>query len=191
MLRVLSAPKWLQFSAAVRVRFRVRFENGNAPQAKVFISNHLGRGNLLRSAVTQRSRSKRGRTQKPANERKRAHMRAEERKRANFQRIFLVSPTEKERKHVFVRAQIEYGFGCFQVRFGLVVPRGPCAASRCLAAKIASPVSRGYFCLTITLTKIVSQIASQIASQITPSQITPSQITPSQLPPHKLPPHTK
>ena len=43
------------------------------------------------------------------------------RKRVNFQRIFLVSPTEKERKHAFVRVQIEYGFGCFQVRFGLVV----------------------------------------------------------------------
>ena len=33
----------------------------------------------------------------------------------------LVSPTEKERKHSFVRVQTEYGFGCFQVRFGLVV----------------------------------------------------------------------
>ena len=43
------------------------------------------------------------------------------RKRANSQRISLVSPTQKERKHVFVRVQIEYGFGCFQVRFGLVV----------------------------------------------------------------------
>ena len=28
---------------------------------------------------------------------------------------------EKERRHAFVRVQIEYGFGCFQVRFGLVV----------------------------------------------------------------------
>ena len=27
---------------------------------------------------------------------------------------------EKERRHAFVRVQIEYGFGCFQVRFGLV-----------------------------------------------------------------------
>ena len=32
-----------------------------------------------------------------------------------------MSPTEKDRKHTFVRVQIEYGFGCFQVRFGLVV----------------------------------------------------------------------
>ena len=43
------------------------------------------------------------------------------RKRVNFQRIFLVSPIEKERRHAFVRVQIEYGFGCFQVQFGLVV----------------------------------------------------------------------
>ena len=43
------------------------------------------------------------------------------RKCVNFQRIFLVSPMEKERRHAFVRVQIEYGFGCFQVRFGLVV----------------------------------------------------------------------
>ena len=43
------------------------------------------------------------------------------RKRVNFRRIFLVSPTEKERKHACVRVQIEYGFSCFQVRFGLVV----------------------------------------------------------------------
>ena len=28
---------------------------------------------------------------------------------------------EKERRHAFVRVQIEYGFGCFQVQFGLVV----------------------------------------------------------------------
>ena len=34
---------------------------------------------------------------------------------------FLVSPTEKERKHAFVRVQIEFGFDCFRVRFGLVV----------------------------------------------------------------------
>ena len=39
----------------------------------------------------------------------------------NFQQICLVSPTEKERKHTFVRVQNEYGFDCFQVRFGLVV----------------------------------------------------------------------
>ena len=32
-----------------------------------------------------------------------------------------MSPTEKERKHAFVRVQIEYGFGCFQARFELVV----------------------------------------------------------------------
>ena len=32
-----------------------------------------------------------------------------------------LSPTEKERKYAVVRVQIEYGFGCFQVRFGLVV----------------------------------------------------------------------
>ena len=31
-----------------------------------------------------------------------------------------MSPTEKERKHTFVQVQIEYGFDCFQVRFGLV-----------------------------------------------------------------------
>ena len=42
------------------------------------------------------------------------------RKRVNFRRNFLVSPTEKERKCTFVRVQIEYGFDCFQVRFGLV-----------------------------------------------------------------------
>ena len=35
--------------------------------------------------------------------------------------MFLVSPMEKERRHAFVRVQIEYGFGCFQVQFGLVV----------------------------------------------------------------------
>ena len=38
---------------------------------------------------------------------------------------FLIRPgplgTEKERKHPFVRVLVEYGFGCFQVRFGLVV----------------------------------------------------------------------
>ena len=28
---------------------------------------------------------------------------------------------EKEGRHAFARVQIEYGFGCFQVRFGLVV----------------------------------------------------------------------
>ena len=28
---------------------------------------------------------------------------------------------EKERRHAFVRVQIEYGFACFQVRLGLVV----------------------------------------------------------------------
>ena len=39
----------------------------------------------------------------------------------NVQRIFVVSPTEKERKHTFVQVQMEYGFECFQVRFGLVV----------------------------------------------------------------------
>ena len=39
----------------------------------------------------------------------------------NSQRIFLVSPTEKERRRAFVRVQIEYGSGCFQVRFRLVV----------------------------------------------------------------------
>ena len=33
----------------------------------------------------------------------------------------LVSATEKERIHTFVRVQIEYGFDCFQVRSGLVV----------------------------------------------------------------------
>ena len=33
-----------------------------------------------------------------------------------FNDFFLVSPTEKERKHTFVRVQMEYGF-CFQVRF--------------------------------------------------------------------------
>ena len=43
------------------------------------------------------------------------------RKRVNFQGISLVSPTERERKHTFVRVQIEYGFGCFQVWFGPVV----------------------------------------------------------------------
>ena len=42
-------------------------------------------------------------------------------KRVNFQRIFPLSPTERERKHIFLRVQIEYGFDCFQVRFGLVV----------------------------------------------------------------------
>ena len=35
--------------------------------------------------------------------------------------MFLVSPTEKERKHACVWVQIEHGFGCFQVQFGLVV----------------------------------------------------------------------
>ena len=39
------------------------------------------------------------------------------RKRVNSRRIFLVSPTEKQRKHACVRVQIEYGFSCFQVRF--------------------------------------------------------------------------
>ena len=38
-----------------------------------------------------------------------------------FKEIFLVSPTEKKMKHAFIRVQIKYGFGCFQVRFGLVV----------------------------------------------------------------------
>ena len=42
------------------------------------------------------------------------------RKRVSFQRV-LVSPMEKERKHTFVRVQVEYGFDSFQVRFGLVV----------------------------------------------------------------------
>ena len=46
---------------------------------------------------------------------------AQKRKRVSFQRISLVSRTEKERKHACVRVQIEYGFGCFQVQFGLVV----------------------------------------------------------------------
>ena len=32
-----------------------------------------------------------------------------------------MGPTEKERKHIFVRVQIEYGFDCSQLRFGLVV----------------------------------------------------------------------
>ena len=32
-----------------------------------------------------------------------------------------MNPTEKEKKLAFVRVQIEYGFGCFQVRFRLVV----------------------------------------------------------------------
>ena len=43
------------------------------------------------------------------------------RKCANSQRISLVSPTDKEKKHAFVRVQIECSFGCFQVRFRLVV----------------------------------------------------------------------
>ena len=30
----------------------------------------------------------------------------------SFQRVFLVSVTEKERKHTFVRVQIDYGFDC-------------------------------------------------------------------------------
>ena len=38
-----------------------------------------------------------------------------------FSTNFHVSPAEKERKHTFVRAQIEYGFDCFQAWFGLVV----------------------------------------------------------------------
>ena len=38
----------------------------------------------------------------------------------DFQRNFLVSPTVQERKHSFVRVQIEYGFDCFQLRIGLV-----------------------------------------------------------------------
>ena len=41
--------------------------------------------------------------------------------RCQFSISFLVSPTEEEKKHAFVRVQIEYGFDCFQVRFGLVV----------------------------------------------------------------------
>ena len=35
-------------------------------------------------------------------------------------------------------------------------PRGPCETSWCLAAKIDSPLSRGNFWLSITLTRIVS-----------------------------------
>ena len=40
------------------------------------------------------------------------------RKRVNFQRIFRVSPTEKERKHTFIRVQIEYGFDSSEYGLG-------------------------------------------------------------------------
>ena len=42
-------------------------------------------------------------------------------KRVNSRKEILVRHAEKERKHTFVRVQIEYSFDCFQVQFGLVM----------------------------------------------------------------------